>query len=105
MQDIGRRARAAAHGVAKSDTATKDRALRAMALAVRRAHAQLLEANGADVAAARAAGADPAFIDRLTLTDKTIEAMAQGIEQVAELADPVGQISDLRQQPSGIKVG
>jgi len=103
--DVGRRAREASHAVAKSDTATKNAALRAMAAAIRRDRARLLEANAADVAAAQAAGLEAAFVDRLTLTEKSIESMARGIEQVAELPDPVGEISELKEQPSGIKVG
>ena len=105
MEDVGRRARAAARVVARAGTDAKNRALRAMAAAVRRDAAGLLAANAEDVAAARAAGKDSAFIDRLTLTDKGVEAMAQGLEQVAALRDPVGEVSELREQPSGIKVG
>ena len=58
-----------------------------------------------DVAAARAAGQDAAFVDRLTLTPKTIAAMAEGLEQIAALPDPVGEITDLKFRPSGIQVG
>ena len=105
MEDIGRRARAAARLVARADTATKNRALAAMAAAVRRDTAALLAANAADVAAARAAGKDAAFVDRLTLTQTSIDAMARGLDQVAALADPVGQVSEVRERPTGIKVG
>src|SRR5262252_5197288 len=105
MREVGRCAREAARVVAKADTSTKNRALNAMAAAIRRNRAQLLDANAADVAAARDAGLEPALIDRLTLTDKAIESMAQGVEQVAALPDPVGEITELREQPSGIKVG
>ena len=105
VREMGRRAREAARVVAKADTSTKNRALNAMAAAIRRNRVQLLDANAADVAAARDAGLEPALIDRLTLTDKAIESMAQGIEQVAALPDPVGEITELREQPSGIKVG
>ena len=105
IEDIGRRARAAARLVARADTATKNRALAAMAAAVRRDKAQLLAANAEDVAAARAAGRDAAFVDRLTLDEKSTEAMAQGLEQVAALPDPVGEVSELRERPTGIKVG
>jgi len=65
-----------------------------MAAAIRRDEAKLAAANAADVAAAKAAGHDAAFVDRLTLTPKTIAAMAEGLEQIAALADPVGR--DLR---------
>jgi glutamate-5-semialdehyde dehydrogenase len=105
MREVGQRARAVSRAVAKADTATKDRALHAMAAAIRRECPALLDANAADVAAARAAERDLAFIDRLTLTVKSIESIAQGVEQVAALPDPIGAISDLEEQPSGIKVG
>jgi glutamate-5-semialdehyde dehydrogenase len=76
-----------------------------MASAIRLDEARLLAANAEDVAAARAAGQDAAFVDRLTLTPKTIAAMAEGLEEIAKLPDPVGEISDLRYRPSGIQVG
>jgi glutamate-5-semialdehyde dehydrogenase len=105
MLDVGRRARAASRELARADTATKNRALSAMARAVRRERGKLLAASAEDAKAARAAGRDAAFIDRLALTDKSIESMAEGLEQVAKLPDPVGEISELREQPSGIRVG
>jgi glutamate-5-semialdehyde dehydrogenase len=76
-----------------------------MAAAVRRDAAALLAANAEDVASARAAGHDAAFVDRLTLTPKTIEAMAVGLEAIVALPDPVGAITDLEYRPSGIQVG
>ena len=105
MLELGRRARAAARELARADTQTKNRALLAMAAAVRRNAAKLLAANAEDVRSARASGEDAAFIDRLTLTQKSVEDMAAGLEQVAALPDPVGEVSDVREQPSGIKVG
>ncbi len=105
MEDIGRRARAAARLVARAGTEVKNRALVGMAAAVRRDAAALLATNAQDVAAARAAGRDAAFVDRLTLTGASVEAMALGLEQVAALHDPVGEVSELRERPSGIKVG
>src|SRR5713101_3855483 len=105
MLEVGRRARAASRELARADTATKNRALAAMAQAVRRERGKLLAASAEDAIAARASGRDAAFIDRLTLTEKNIESMAQGLEQVARLPDPVGEITELREQPSGIKVG
>jgi glutamate-5-semialdehyde dehydrogenase len=105
MLEVGRRARAASRELARADTATKNRALAAMAQAVRRERGKLLAASAEDAIAARAAGKDAAFIDRLALTDKSIESMAEGLEQVAKLPDPVGEITELREQPSGIKVG
>jgi glutamate-5-semialdehyde dehydrogenase len=102
---IGRRARIAAREVARADTETKNRALLLAAKALRRDAKKLIAANAADLITARAGGKDAAFIDRLTLTDDTVEQMAKGLEQVAKLPDPVGEISDLHQQPSGIRVG
>src|SRR2546427_7814292 len=104
MLEVGRRARAASREVARANTAAKNQALLAAAKAVRRDAKKLLAANAEDVKLAKAAGKDAAFIDRLTLTEKTIEAMAQGLEQVAKLPDPVGESSVLRQQHSGITV-
>src|SRR5437660_11216323 len=105
MLEVGRRARAAAREVARANTAAKNQVLLAAAKALRRDARKLLAANAEDVKTARAAGKDAAFIDRLTLTEKTIEGMAEGLEQVAKLPDPVGEISELKDQPSGIKVG
>jgi glutamate-5-semialdehyde dehydrogenase len=105
MQDLGRRARAAARVLAKADTDTRNRALRAMAAAIRRNQLSLIEANRADVAAARTAGLEAPLVDRLTLTPQGIESIAVGLEQVAALPDPVGAITDVHEQPSGIKVG
>ena len=105
MRGVGAAARAASRALARADTATKDRALAAMAKALRRDRAKLLVANAEDVRTAAAAGQDAAFVDRLTLTPKTIEAMATGIEDIAALPDPVGEIADLRYRPTGIQVG
>jgi glutamate-5-semialdehyde dehydrogenase len=105
MLEVGRRARAAARLVAKADTATKNRALAAIAAAIRRESARLLAANAEDVAEARKAGLDSAMIDRLTLTPQSIEAMAKGVEEVAALPDPIGRITDLEKRPTGIEVG
>ena len=105
MQDLGRRARAASRLLARADSAAKNRTLTAIAAALRAGSAALLAANAKDVAAARAAGRDAAFVDRLTLSPKTIESMASGVEQVASLPDPVGEISEVRERPNGMKVG
>src|SRR2546430_14365727 len=105
MLEVGRRARAAAREVARADTAAKNRVLDAAAKALRRDAKKLLAANAEDVKSARGTGKDAAFIDRLTLTEKAIESMAEDLEQVAKLPDPVGEISELKEQPSGIKVG
>src|SRR4249920_2516836 len=105
MFRVGQRARLAARQIARADTETKNRALIAAAKMLRRDAKKLISENAADVLSARTGGKDAAFIDRLTLTDKSIDAMAEGLEQVAKLHDPVGQISELHPQPSGIKVG
>ncbi|WIM04572.1 MAG: glutamate-5-semialdehyde dehydrogenase [Candidatus Nitricoxidivorans perseverans] len=105
MQDVGRAARQASRGMAKASTAAKNAALLAMAGAIRARRDELLAANAADVEEARANGLEPAMIDRLTLTAKGIESMAQGLEQVAALPDPVGEITDLKRRPTGIQVG
>lgn len=105
MQTVGRQARAASRAIARADSNTKDQALRAIAAAIRREAPALLAANREDLAAARAAGLEPAMLDRLTLSEKGIAAMAEGVEQVAALPDPVGEISDLKFRPSGIQVG
>jgi glutamate-5-semialdehyde dehydrogenase len=105
MQTVGQQAREASRAIARADSNAKNTALRAIAAAIRRESAALVAANQEDLAAARAAGLEPAMLDRLTLTEKGVAAMAEGVEQVAALADPVGEISDLKFRPSGIQVG
>jgi glutamate-5-semialdehyde dehydrogenase len=105
MQTVGRQAREASRAVARADSNAKNAALRAIAAAIRRESAALLAANAEDLTAARAAGLEPAMLDRLTLSAKGVAAMAEGVEQVAALPDPVGEISDLKFRPSGIQVG
>ena len=105
MQTLGRQARAASRVLAAASTAAKNAALIAMAAEIRARRAELLAANAQDLDEARAAGLEPALIDRLTLDEKGIESMAAGLEQVAALPDPVGEITDLKRRPSGIQVG
>ncbi|HWP88820.1 MAG TPA: glutamate-5-semialdehyde dehydrogenase [Burkholderiales bacterium] len=105
MVTVGKQARAASRLVAKADTATKNRALTLTAKAIERDVARLLAANALDLDAARAKKLDAPLIDRLTLTKKSIADMADGLRQIAQLPDPIGEISELKQQPSGIKVG
>lgn len=105
MRELGRAAREAARALARADTATKDRALRAMAAEIRARAAELQEANRADLEQARKNGQDAALVDRLTLDTPAIEQMAEGLEQVAALDDPVGRITGLRRRPTGIEVG
>jgi glutamate-5-semialdehyde dehydrogenase len=105
MQQLGQGARAASRMMAKADTGTKNRALLTIAAAIRREKEALLAANRADMEAARAAGLDDAMLDRLALSEKSIATMAEGLEQIASLPDPIGEISDLKYRPSGIQVG
>ena len=105
MTGVGRAARAAARETARASTADKNAALLAIAQAVRTQTESLIAANIADLAAARADGLAAAMIDRLTLSAKGIETMAQGLEQVARLPDPVGEITDMKRRPTGIQVG
>src|SRR5258706_12217761 len=105
MHQIGARARAASRVMAKADTATKDAALIAIAKAVRREADALKAANREDLEAAKVDGLEPALIDRLALSDSAIATMAEGLEQIADLPDPIGEISELRFRPTGIQVG
>jgi glutamate-5-semialdehyde dehydrogenase len=105
MQQVGAQARAAARLLARADTAAKDKALLAMAAGLRAQAAQLKAENAKDLEAARAADLAAPLLDRLTLTDKGIEGMAQGLEQVAALPDPIGEIADLKFRPNGLQIG
>jgi glutamate-5-semialdehyde dehydrogenase len=105
MHSIGRAARCASRAMAKAETAAKNAALMTMAQAVEREIARLLDANRKDVEAARAKGLEVAMVDRLMLTPKSVSAMAEGLRQIAQLPDPVGEISNLNYRPSGIQVG
>ncbi|MDH3318567.1 MAG: glutamate-5-semialdehyde dehydrogenase, partial [Betaproteobacteria bacterium] len=104
VRGLGQAARAAARALARADTGAKNRALAAMAAEIRAAGERLLAANRDDVAQATKDGRDAAFIDRLTLTPQLIEQMAAGLEQVAALPDPVGQLSERVKRPTGIEV-
>ncbi len=105
MQTVGRQARAASRRLAGATTAEKNAALMHIAGAIRRDSAALVAANQEDLAAARAAGLETAMLDRLTLTEKSVESMAEGVEQVAKLPDPIGEMSDIKYRPSGIQIG
>jgi glutamate-5-semialdehyde dehydrogenase len=105
MEELGAAARAASRAMAKASTAAKNAALLAMAADIRARADALLAANAEDVAEARANGLEPAMLDRLTITPKSVEAMAQGLEQVAALPDPIGEITDMKYRPTGIQVG
>ena len=105
MLDTGKRARAAARIMARADTASKNRALEAIADIILGQEKNLLKANETDMHTATESGLDMALLDRLELTPERITAMADGLRQVAKLDDPVGTITDLKDRPSGIRVG
>ena len=105
MQQIGQQARAASRAMARADTHAKNRALNAMADAIDRDAAKLIAANQQDLTNARAAGLDEAMLDRLALNPKTVASMAEGLRQIATLADPVGEMTELKFRPTGIQVG
>jgi glutamate-5-semialdehyde dehydrogenase len=105
MQSVGREARTASRLMARAETAEKNKALIAMAEAINRDQQKLLAANEKDIARAQENGLEAAMIDRLALSQKGIANMAEGLLQIAALADPVGEISGLSYRPSGIQVG
>jgi glutamate-5-semialdehyde dehydrogenase len=104
MGDIGRAARDAARVLALAPASRKNRALAEMAKAVRRSAATILSANAEDVTEAKSGGASPAFLDRLTLDAKRIEAMAAGLEAIRKLKDPVGAITASWRRPNGMHI-
>ena len=105
IQDTGKRAREASRIMAKTESATKNQALLKIADLIIESQTKLLEANALDLAAGKANGLDAALLDRLELTPERIKAMAEGLRQVADLPDPIGEISPMEEMPSGIKVG
>ncbi|MEN9500745.1 MAG: hypothetical protein RI964_30 [Pseudomonadota bacterium] len=105
MQSVGQQAKQAAQVLAKLETKIKNEALLHIADSLL-AKAEWLKAeNAKDLAAGKAKGLDAAMLDRLTLSDKTIAGMAEGVRQVATLADPIGTITDMNYRPSGIQIG
>ncbi|WP_303783630.1 glutamate-5-semialdehyde dehydrogenase [Azovibrio restrictus] len=105
MQTLGQQARAASRRLARASTAEKNTALEAIAAAILREKEALLAANARDLEAARAAGLEPALVDRLTLSPKGVDNMAEGVRQIAQLPDPIGEMTDIKFRPSGIQVG
>ena len=105
MRTLGERARRAASAMARAETAAKNAALHAMADALERARDTLISENARDLDAGRRDGLDEALLDRLTLNAERIGGMAEGLRQIAQLPDPVGEITDLNYRPSGIQVG
>ena len=102
---MGVTARAASARLAAASTAAKNAALLALARRLRGAGPSLAEANARDIAAAQKAGLAGPLVDRLKLTDTIVATVAEGCEQIAAMPDPIGEITELRQQPSGIRVG
>ena len=105
MKQLGEQARAASRLMAKADTSTKNQALRNIAVLIRQHEKALLAANQQDLQAAKANGMEAAMLDRLTLSEKSIATMAEGLEQIASLADPIGEMSNFKYRPSGIQIG
>ena len=105
MQNVGIAARAASRAMAAADTNAKNQALQFIAAAILREKSALLKANMQDCDTAKANGLDEAMLDRLTLTEKSINAMAEGLQQIAALPDPIGEMTDFKYMPSGIQVG
>ncbi|MDX1710118.1 MAG: glutamate-5-semialdehyde dehydrogenase [Rhodovibrionaceae bacterium] len=104
MHDLGRQARAAAHTLALADPEAKNAALRHAAARLREETPAILAANDKDMSAARAKGLSEALLDRLQLTDARVEAMAKGLEDIAELPDPVGRTLEEWERPNGLKI-
>ncbi|HQN64158.1 MAG TPA: glutamate-5-semialdehyde dehydrogenase [Methylophilus sp.] len=105
MHSVGKAAREASRAMARADTNTKNNALLAIADAIMRDKAKLLAANQLDMAAAKSNGMDAAMLDRLALSEKAVNTMAEGLRQIASLADPIGEMSDFKYRPSGIQIG
>ncbi|MBB1353936.1 glutamate-5-semialdehyde dehydrogenase, partial [Pseudoalteromonas sp. SR45-5] len=104
ITDISRQAAKAAHTLALLDTETKNQVLVEMAAALRGQKAFIIKENESDLSAARDNNLAASMIDRLTLNDERIEAMAEGIEVIVSLDDPVGQLRDITERPNGIKI-
>lgn len=105
MNELGKNARKAARIIAAAPTATKNKALVAIATALDNARAQLISENQKDLQAGAANGLDAAMLDRLALKPATIDGMIEGLHQVAALPDPCGSLTDMNFRPSGIQVG
>ncbi|GGX10637.1 gamma-glutamyl phosphate reductase [Pigmentiphaga litoralis] len=104
LQRVGEQARRAARALARADGAAKAAALRAMAQGLRTNAAWLQEENRKDLDAARANQLEPALLDRLTLSDRALDLMATGLEQIAAMPDPVGELTDTRIRPNGMQI-
>ena len=105
MQSLGVRARAASQLIANADGQTKNKALNAIATALLDSQAELVSENQKDMQAGQASGLAEALLDRLELTPARIEGMANGLRQIAMLPEPIGEISEMKFQPSGLQIG
>ena len=105
MQTVGTQAREASRVIAAAKTSLKNQALLAIADALDRDRENLLAANAVDMENGRKNGLDAALLDRLELNPARIDGMIEGLQQVSELPDPIGEITDLQDRPSGIKLG
>jgi glutamate-5-semialdehyde dehydrogenase len=104
MLQLGKNARAAARTLALATTEQKNAALRAMARLIRQNSNEILTANAIDLDLARSKNLKPSFVDRLTLSPSRIEAMAKGLEEIAELDDPIGRVSEKWTRPNGMEI-
>ena len=104
MQDIGKRARSASRAMARASSEQKNQALLHIANLVRQRTSEIQKVNQVDVDRAKVNSQDAAFIDRLTMTPRTIETMALGLEQIVSLEDPIGKMTALKKQASGIEL-
>ncbi|MBT8568411.1 glutamate-5-semialdehyde dehydrogenase [Polynucleobacter paneuropaeus] len=104
MQEIGQRARVASRAMARASSEQKNQALIQIAKVIRESATEILQVNSLDVEQAKQNGQDAAFIDRLSMTSKSIESMALGLEQIVSLTDPIGQVSVPKKQASGIEI-
>lgn len=105
MFEVGTRARAAARVLTKTSSTVKNTALKAVARLLQEKELQILEANAKDVALAKEKGLAPAFVDRLTVTPKILASMAQGALDIAALPDPIGEITEVKIRPNGMRIG
>jgi glutamate-5-semialdehyde dehydrogenase len=105
MQQLGHAAREASRAMARAETRAKNEALLELARRLRAADESLQAANAQDITAAEAAGLTAPMVDRLRLTEKVIDTIAEGCEQLAAMPDPVGEITGVKRRPSGISVG
>ncbi|QEI07353.1 glutamate-5-semialdehyde dehydrogenase [Pigmentiphaga aceris] len=105
MTQLGTRARAASRAIARADDTAKSGALRAIARGLQANRDALIAANAIDLARARDNGLEPAMLDRLKLDDKALSRMIEGLTQIAGMPDPIGEITEVKIRPNGMRVG